>query len=84
MEGSKFILVGAVLAFCAFILQVIGLASPYWVTYDYGSAKVYLGLWKFCVEKTLATKCVDSSDIILKGTCILLSMVFKIINMILF
>nr|XP_022303781.1 claudin-1-like [Crassostrea virginica] len=67
MEGSKFILVGAVLAFCAFILQVIGLASPYWVTYDYGGAKVYMGLWKFCVKNTLGTNCVDSSDIILKA-----------------
>lgn len=58
MEASKFVLIGLVLTICAFICQLIGLASPYWIYADYGERKVYSGLWKVC----LYNKAIDKTD----------------------
>ena len=66
MEGSKFLLIGLVLTICAVIFQLIGLASPYWISFEfeYNGAAVtgYTGLWKYCSKAGEITTCVDSTD----------------------
>ena len=66
MEGSKFLLIGLVLTICAVIFQLIGLASPYWISVDYEIAGVaystYTGLWKHCTKAVEITTCVDPTD----------------------
>nr|XP_022345484.1 uncharacterized protein LOC111138023 [Crassostrea virginica] len=66
MEGSKFLLIGFVLTICAVIFQLIGLASPYWISFEFelaGAAySVYTGLWKYCTVVQEITTCVDSTD----------------------
>lgn len=61
MDASKFILIGLVLTICAFIFQLIGLATPYWIFAESDGDKVYSGLWKACgYTKLLDTsQCVD-------------------------
>nr|XP_022294563.1 uncharacterized protein LOC111104749 [Crassostrea virginica] len=63
MEATKFLLVGLVLTICAVIFQLIGLASPYWLTTDLPGANVNLGLWKYCAESVPdgLTICVDTT-----------------------
>lgn len=58
MDASKFILIGLVLTICAFIFQVIGLASPYWIFAESGGNKVYSGLWKSCAYSKALDKTV--------------------------
>lgn len=50
MEASKFILIGLVLTLCAFVFQLIGLASPYWIFIEFLGMETYadVGLWKAC------------------------------------
>ncbi|XP_078321559.1 epithelial membrane protein 3-like [Crassostrea virginica] len=69
MEFSKFLLAGLVLTSCAVIFQVIGLASPYWTTLDFGSSEDYMGLWKYCTKnvQTKVTTCQDSTENISEG-----------------
>ena len=71
MEGSKFLLIGLVLTICAVIFQLIGLASPYWISFEselVGAAySVYTGLWKYCTVVQEITTCVDSTDNIKEG-----------------
>ena len=68
MEGSKFLLIGLVLTICAVIFQLIGLASPYWISFEleYNGAPVtgYTGLWKYCTKAVEITTCLDSTDTI--------------------
>ena len=74
MEISKFLLAGLVLTSCAVIFQVIGLASPYWTTLDFGSSEVYMGLWKYCIKnvQTKVTTCQDSTENISEGISMLI------------
>ena len=75
MEISKFLLAGLVLTSCAVIFQVIGLASPYWTTLDFGSStEVYMGLWKYCTKIVQAkvTTCQDSTENISEGISMLM------------
>lgn len=58
MDVSKFILIGLVLTICAFIFQVIGLASPYWIFAESGGNKAYSGLWKSCLYSKALDKTV--------------------------
>ena len=76
MEISKFLLAGLVLTSCAVIFQLIGLASPYWTTLDFGSSEVYMGLWKICTKivQTKVTTCQDSTENI--SDCISMLMIF--------
>lgn len=70
MEGSKFLIVGLVLAICAFIFQIIGLASPYWIVAEITSLKMNFGLWKYCFESPIlshTTICRDVNAIITEG-----------------
>lgn len=74
MDPSKFVLIGLVLIIFAFICQLIGLASPYWIYIDLGetralenlTTKAYGGLWKSCYyNKTLdTTLCNDLLDVL--------------------
>ncbi|XP_052687233.1 uncharacterized protein LOC128166221 [Crassostrea angulata] len=50
MEASKILLTGFVLIICAFICQLIGLASPYWISFENLGMKEHIGLWKFCAK----------------------------------
>jgi hypothetical protein len=64
MEISKVLLVAFVLVICAFVLQVIGLTSPYWLTTETGSTETNTGLWRTCIESALGvTYCVDSVNL---------------------
>ena len=75
MEFSKFLLAGLVLTSCAVIFQLIGLASPYWITYNFGSsAEVYMGLWKFCTEiiQIKVSTCQDSTESFSEGISMLM------------
>ncbi|XP_078320945.1 epithelial membrane protein 1-like [Crassostrea virginica] len=70
MEISKFLLAGLVLISCAVIFQLIGLASPYWITFNVGSlVEVYMGLWKYCTEiiQLKVSTCQDSTENISEG-----------------
>ncbi|XP_078315210.1 uncharacterized protein LOC144619842 [Crassostrea virginica] len=67
MEGSKFLIVGLVLAICAFIFQVIGLASPYWIVTETPFLKMNFGLWEYCLQSPIlshTTICRDVKAII--------------------
>lgn len=48
MEASKLLLTGLVLLICAVIFQLIGLASPYWISTEILGLKAHSGLWKYC------------------------------------
>lgn len=65
MDASKFIRIGLVLTICAFIFQLIGLASPYWTFAESEGYKGCLGLWKMCVYvKAFDTStCIDWPEI---------------------
>ncbi|XP_048727491.1 uncharacterized protein LOC125645736 [Ostrea edulis] len=67
MDVSKVLLVALILVICAVIFQLIGLASPYWVTADTATTKTNSGLWRTCTEgvQTGLTTCVDTKDIFL-------------------
>lgn len=59
------LIVALVLTICALVFQIIGLASPYWISYKgIGSANTYSGLWKTCTEiqKTTCTDIADKED----------------------
>ena len=77
MEATNFLLVGLVLTICAVIFQLIGLASPYWLTTDLAGANVNLGLWKYCAESVPdgLTICVDTTIRVTEGilfSCIII------------
>ncbi|XP_061166568.1 uncharacterized protein LOC133175449 [Saccostrea echinata] len=61
MEGSKVLFIALVILIWASILQLIGLASPYWISdensidLESSSSPRYAGLWKTC-------KCRDTGD----------------------
>ncbi|XP_062603497.1 uncharacterized protein LOC134265268 isoform X2 [Saccostrea cucullata] len=65
MDGSKVLITALVLIICATILQLLGLASPYWISdensLDPGSSydPTYTGLWKKC-------DCKDTDDFLLE------------------
>lgn len=44
MEASKLLLTGLVLLICAVIFQLIGLASPYWISIEILGLKAHSGL----------------------------------------
>lgn len=67
MEASKFVLIGLVLTICAFICQVIGLASPYWIYIALGETKAYGGLWKSCLYDKAIDQTVCSDYLIVLG-----------------
>lgn len=48
LEASKLLLTGLVLLICAVIFQLIGLASPYWISIEILGLKAHSGLWKYC------------------------------------
>ncbi|XP_065940506.1 epithelial membrane protein 2 [Magallana gigas] len=65
MDAPVMLIVALVLTICALVFQIIGLASPYWISYKgFGSANAYSGLWKTCTEiqKTTCTDIADKED----------------------
>ena len=77
MEGSKFLIIGLVLAICAFIFQVIGLASPYWIVAPF--LKMNFGLWEYCLQSSIlsdTTKCRDVKAIITEGILLYMHLLF--------
>ncbi|XP_062603973.1 uncharacterized protein LOC134265774 [Saccostrea cucullata] len=63
MEASKFQLIALVLTICAVVFRLIGLASPYWISFDIIISKVNSGLWKTCA-KIILTGDTECSDVI--------------------
>lgn len=62
MDAPVMLIVALVLTICALVFQIIGLASPYWISYKgFGSANAYSGLWKTCTE-IQKTTCTDIAD----------------------
>lgn len=53
--------IGLVLCGMAFILNIVGLAIPYWFYYSKtlsgASTNIYYGLWRICVEFQDQIKC---------------------------
>lgn len=82
MDVSKVLLVALILVICAVIFQLIGLASPYWVTADTATTKTNSGLWRTCTEgvQTGLTTCVDTKDIFLDNGTGLLYKPFKLVT----
>lgn len=85
MDASKFVLIGLVLTICAFICQLIGLASPYWIFIDHGVTKAYGGLWKSCLynkafDTTLCDEKLDVLGIQLSLILIYSSVLLSILN----
>lgn len=56
------LIVALVLTICALVFQIIGLASPYWFYWEFGTTKTYSGLWKTCTELQETTDCRDFDD----------------------
>lgn len=65
MDAYKLSLTGLVLIICSFIFQLIGLASPYWISFEYQEIKVHSGLWKTCATIKLIDKveCFDFESV---------------------
>lgn len=65
MDAYKLSLTGLVLIICSFFFQLIGLASPYWISFEYQGIKVHSGLWKTCATIKLIDKveCFDFESV---------------------
>lgn len=74
MDAYKLSLTGLVLIICSFIFQLIGLASPYWISFEYQGIKVHSGLWKSCATVKVIDKveCIDFESVSGKQQCLLL------------
>lgn len=63
MEASKFLLSGISLTVCALIFQLVGLASPNWITTNVEGVKIQVGLWKLCAKVGKKIWCHKDKDI---------------------
>ncbi|XP_061166107.1 uncharacterized protein LOC133174997 [Saccostrea echinata] len=61
MNASISLHIGLVLMSCAFILQLIGLVSPFWISVDTSIGQSTAGLWKSCGSDASRTICFDSA-----------------------
>lgn len=52
-------MIALVLNVCALVFQIIGVAPPYWAYIEFGTSKVYSGLWTQCTEVLGTTSCSD-------------------------
>lgn len=55
-------LVGIGLCAASLLVNIIGLAIPYWVSYEIGETSVHYGLWSACVSYAGESKCQSISD----------------------
>lgn len=63
MEASKFLLSGSLLTVCALIFQLVGLASPNWITTNVRGVKIQIGLWKLCGKVRKRNWCLEDKDV---------------------
>lgn len=63
MEASKFLLSGLLLTVCALIFQLVGLASPNWITTYIRGVKIQVGLWKLCAKVGKKSWCLEDRDV---------------------
>eukprot|EP00105_Crassostrea_gigas_P029614 XP_011451605.1 PREDICTED: uncharacterized protein LOC105345225 [Crassostrea gigas] len=63
MEASKFLLSGLLLTVCALIFQLVGLASPNWITTYVQGVKIQIGLWKLCAKVRKRNWCLEDKDV---------------------
>lgn len=63
MEASNFLLTGLVMTICAFIFQLVGLASPNWITLDIEGNELRVGLWKMCVKLPRENWCLEEKGV---------------------
>lgn len=63
MEASKFLLSGLLLTVCALIFQLVGLASPNWITTYVQGVEIQVGLWKLCATVRTRNWCREDKDV---------------------
>nr|XP_034319326.1 uncharacterized protein LOC105334350 [Crassostrea gigas] len=51
---------GLSLLILGFVIDVIGVASPYWILGEAGGKKAYMGLWQMCSS---VTGCIDFAEV---------------------
>ncbi|VDI02619.1 Hypothetical predicted protein [Mytilus galloprovincialis] len=64
IEISKILLISFILILIAFLFDLIGFATPNYITVDVGSVEINAGLWKTCTTALGNTVCVDISGTI--------------------
>lgn len=62
-EATIFLKVGFILLIVAFILQLLGIALPYWYSIDSNGASAYGGLWKGCSEVANIKACASWKNV---------------------
>lgn len=58
-SSSLFLKIGFILLIVALVIQILGVALPYWYSYEYGNQKTYGGLWRGCSEQGSFKLCYD-------------------------
>ena len=58
-ETKPTLLAGYIITIVAFVIHLIGFATPYWNVFTIGNIVIYFGLWKSCNSATL---CVSTGD----------------------
>ena len=57
-ETKPTLLAGYIITIVAFVIHLIGFATPYWYLFsNTTSYAVYFGLWKYCVSISSITTC---------------------------
>jgi hypothetical protein len=59
------VFVGIVLSAASLLINIIGLAIPYWNYVSAGNLKHYYGLWSACTSAGGNSVCIDTPDAIL-------------------
>lgn len=58
---------GLSLLILGFVIDVIGVASPYWILGEAGGEKAYMGLWQVCTSGSIdthsVTGCIDFAEV---------------------
>ena len=68
-ETKPTLLAGYIITIVAFVIHLIGFATPYWYVVERTSGsrtiKYYFGLWRYCISTSSATACVSTGDVAL-------------------
>lgn len=58
---------GLSLLILGLVIDVIGVASPYWILGEAGGEKAYMGLWQICssgsIDTHSVTECIDVAEV---------------------
>lgn len=62
--NSCFFGFGVSLLILGFVIDVIGVASPYWILAEAGGKKAYMGLWQMCSSVQFSSvQCIDFAEV---------------------